>query len=135
MGPILVMRGFYRIDYLVSIAHCTGEIPCMWRLCRVQPQLTRRSAVSLPSSVRKNKSPYRSVTRGRRDGEKRRPLLTATTLGSFEAVGRKYANKGPSHGVCRAKSLLHFSGRTRYIGDMLWRTSRGRPLNAAAAFI
>ena len=82
-----------------------------------------------------NKSPYRSVTRGRRDGEKRRPLLTATTLGSFEAVGRKYANKGPSHGVCRAKSLLHFSGRTRYIRDMLWRNSRGRPPNAPAPFI
>ena len=39
-----------------------------------------------------NKWPYRSVTRGCRDGEKRRPLLTATTLGSVEAVGRKYAN-------------------------------------------
>jgi len=60
MVPILVMRGFYRIDYLVSIADCTGEIPCMSRLCRVQPQLTRRSAVSLPSSVRENKWPYTS---------------------------------------------------------------------------
>ena len=28
-------------------------------------------------------------TRGRRDGEKRRPPLTATTLGSVEAVSQK----------------------------------------------
>jgi ATP-dependent DNA ligase len=33
------------------------------------------------------------------------------------------------------KSRLHFFGSSHYIGGMLWRNSRGRPLNAPAAFI
>jgi ATP-dependent DNA ligase len=31
--------------------------------------------------------------------------------------------------------ILHFLDRQRYIGGMLWRNSRGRPLNAPTAFI
>jgi hypothetical protein len=33
------------------------------------------------------------------------------------------------------KSRRHFFGSSHYIGGMLWRNSRGRPLNAPAAFI
>ena len=53
-----------------------------------------------------------------------------TVTGGVGAVSQ--GKKCPSHGISRANLVFIFSGR---IGGMLWRNSRGRPLNAPAAFI
>jgi hypothetical protein len=71
--------------------------------------------------------------KGRRDGERRRPPATAQHWGALKPLAKTEAAKGLINAAFVGRILLLLNwGRPHYIGVMLWRNSRGRPLNAPA---